>query len=51
VRRGGDSTSGEYDSGVPASDLVAQGLKLRAEFAGLADRIDHITELSSPGDC
>jgi 2-methylcitrate dehydratase PrpD len=59
VRRGGASTSGEHDSGVPASDLVAQGLKLRAKFAGLvdpligveakalADRIDHITELSS----
>ena len=59
VRRGGGTASAEYDSGVPATDLVAQGRKLRAKFAGLvdpllgveakalADRIEHITELPS----
>jgi 2-methylcitrate dehydratase PrpD len=49
----------EYDSGVPARDLVDQGRKLRAKFAALvepvlgaeaaalADRIDHVDQLSS----
>jgi 2-methylcitrate dehydratase PrpD len=59
VRRGDHTASAECDSGVPATDLVAQGRKLRAKFTGLvdpligveakalADRIDHIAELPS----
>jgi hypothetical protein len=59
MSRAGSSASGEYDSGVPASDLVAQGAKLRAKFAGLvdpllgaeakalADRIEHVADLPS----
>ncbi len=59
LHRGGTTRSAEYDSGVPATDLAAQGAKLRAKFAGLvdpvlgtdakalADRIDHITDLPS----
>ena len=47
----------EHDSGVPATDLDAQGAKLRAKFAGLvdpvlgadakalADRIEHLGDL------
>jgi 2-methylcitrate dehydratase PrpD len=49
----------EYDTGVPATDLDAQGAKLRAKFSNLtqpllgddaealAGRVDHITALSS----
>jgi 2-methylcitrate dehydratase PrpD len=49
----------EHDSGVPATDLAAQGAKLRAKFAGLvepvlgadakalADRIEHLADLPS----
>ena len=56
---GGGTRTSDYDSGVPATDLAAQGAKLRAKFAGLvdpvlgadakalADRIEHITDLPS----
>jgi 2-methylcitrate dehydratase PrpD len=59
LRQAGETTSADYDSGVPAVDLAAQGRKLRAKFAGLvdpiigveakalADRIDHLAELTS----
>jgi 2-methylcitrate dehydratase PrpD len=59
VRGSGTIRSSEYDSGTPATDLVAQGAKLRAKFAGLvgptlgadakslADRIEHIADLST----
>jgi 2-methylcitrate dehydratase PrpD len=49
----------QHDSGVPATDLAAQGAKLRAKFAGLvgpalggdakslADRVEHIADLAT----
>jgi 2-methylcitrate dehydratase PrpD len=55
----GQSHHSEFDSGVPATDLGAQGAKLRAKFTGLvepalgddakalADRIEHIVDLPS----
>jgi 2-methylcitrate dehydratase PrpD len=36
VLAGGDRLHGRYDSGIPATDLAAQGRKLRAKFDALA---------------
>jgi 2-methylcitrate dehydratase PrpD len=56
---GGRTQVAEYDTGVPATDLVAQGAKLRAKFSNLtepllgddakalAERVEHLTALTS----